>query len=649
MRDELSEARLAALEREMGQRLRSLPAVRPGAALEERVMGVVRSERLAAGKVGASGRQWAGWARFGSRSIVKVAAAAAAVALVAGLGVHFLGPSRDLGGIGLLLAPSAQAASFQASDLSFRLGSSSLRDVDFEIGAALPEIGKTGVVAVYRRPALTSADALSLAASLGIKGAQLLSAPGDRVAVAGTSDVSVWLDLEVGSWYYTDISRPNENSAGGSGAASSGSDAARNLAEQWLATAGKLPRTGYTATVAGDETAPGSYLVTVRPESGPDGLPIVGGSPSLWVRLGGGRVVDAGGTWYEENDRLEADLVSLEDAIDALRRGEGEFLAHGSGGTAVIKKAELGYQLAYGLDFVPYLVPVAVFSGDYRAEGQPVEPFQAYVSVLRYEGGPNPGNFTLDTKLPAGGLTAPSLGERAIAVSEAELPALAQFFGAAIAANGGVDGGNGAGGEIATTSWDGGWLWRGRWTASGVTVAQPMARDAVLAIATELARKLPVLPGRLGTPKILVDDPGFAWVSFPLLYDGIGVLALDPTSTSALNVQVHKPDGAVIAVNCVRPMTVGESRPVISAEQAWDKLLLAGEAQVTLGGYLENVPASRFSALVSKVTGVTLAAIPEHPELSRNAVYHLAYAFSGEARVGDHTIAFTALVAAEPK
>ncbi len=649
MRDEIGEARLAALEREMGGKLRDLPAVQPGTALEERVMGLVRAESLSAGTARETGGpRSTGRARFSARSFLRVAAVAAGLVLIGGIGAHFLGTSQNLGGFGLLLAPAVNAASFKASDLSFRLGSDSMRGVTFELGTTLPEIGKTGIVAVYERPSLTAQDALALAESLGIEGARLLSAPGDRLAIAGAGDVNVWLDLEVGSWFYTDNSHANTSGTAGSGSATSPKTeaAARNLAIQWLASAGRLPEIGYTATVAGDEVTSGMYFVTLRPESGPDELPVVGGSPSLWVHLAGSRVVDAGGASYAEAERMEAGLVSLNAAIDALNRGEGEFLAHGFGGNAVIKKVELGYQLAYGLDYTPYLVPVAVFSGDYSAEGRPVEPFEAYVSLLRFEGGPNAGNFTLKTELPDGSPSAPSLGERPLALSESELPALARFFGAAIDTDGAIDGSSG--GEITATSWDGGWLWRGEWTASATTVSPPLTTETIIAIAGEVAGKLPVLPGTLGTPEIVVEDPGYAWVRVPLLYDGIGVLALDPASISALNVQVRKTDGAVIAVNCVKPMVAGENRPVISADKAWKKLL-EGDAQVTLGSYLQSIPATRFAATISRVTGVTLVAIPEHPELARNERYLLAYAFTGEAQVGDRIITFTALVAAETK
>jgi hypothetical protein len=65
---------------------------------------------------------------------------------------------------------------------------------------------------------------------------------------------------------------------------------------------------------------------------------------------------------------------------------------------------------------------------------------------------------------------------------------------------------------------------------------------------------------------------------------------------------------------------------------------------VLLDGHLTAIPGSRFVAGASRVTVTGLVSVPRHPEFARNEHYDLKYLFSGEARVGDRTIKFTALV-----
>ncbi len=666
-----------ALEADLGRKLVSLPAVEPSPSLRKRVQELIETERASLRRERrplAAGRSWVARRRF-----LKVAAASLVMALAGGVASHFLSGSRNLAALGPLLTPRAQAASFQGSDLAFRLGADDLRRVTFEMETGLPGRTRVGTVAVLERPELTADDAKILGARLGLGDQVDVSAydgPGSSrgLTIVTAAKASVWLDLDLGTWLYTTQGRPWESSgppptpgadaagqSGGPGVAEPIDEAAaQQLAIGWLTTAGQLPPAGYTATAEKNDEL---WRVVLRPESGPGGLPVVSESPSVWVRLtAAGDVVDAGGVWYAEISWLEARLTGYEAALEALRAGEGEFLARGfqplQQGVARVAKVGMGYQMAYGLDYTPYLIPVALFSGEYRPEGGQAVPFQAYAPLLVFQTVRNAGNFKLEAALPEARPTAPVLGERPVEVSAAELPALAEFFGAQVVDPGeGVEGSGG--GQIATTSWDGGWLWRGEWRepggtsgSSGAGSAEPggLSSEQVIDTARSLADALvagPGLPGQLGNPELASNDEGFAWVSFPLVYDGLWVEGLGSALTSKLSVQVRKSDGAVISVKCAVPMQAGEAAALISAEEAWEKLL-DGDALVYVDGHsLQGIPASRFVAEVSTVTTVSLVVTPEYPRMARNERYFLKFIFSGEARVGDRVIGFTAAVNAE--
>ena len=499
---------------------------------------------------------------------------------------------------------------------------------------------------VFERPSLTTEDAVRLAETLGLDEPRLLSSSGARFVLVGARSGAgrLWFNLDRGAWTYEALGA----SPGSGGTASGGTplteDAARAAAARWLEAAGRLPAAGYTSAVT---TADGRLTVTLRPDAGPDGLPVVSDSPSLHVSFAGdGSVAEAGGEWPAEARRLTVALVSLDAALAALKQGEGELRVRGesggfvyrpSEGVASVERVELGYQLAYGLDYTPYLAPVAVFSGSYRGarrEG----PFQAYVSLLAFGGGRDAGNFTLEVALPAARATAPSLTERPLAVSEAELPALGAFFDTPV--------GDTGQGTLSATSWDGGWLWRGVWRPAAPPGSVPVTSEGAIAAATELVGRLPVLAGTPGPPSVSYEDPGTLWIRFPLLYDGVGVARLTVDGGSEVRVQVRRSDGAVTTVICARPMALGESRPLVSPEQAW-RVLRDGGGVVYREGEAMPLPVAGFAADASRVLAVTLAAVPEQPRFVRNTSYHLAYVFTGEASVGGRVIPFTAVVEAE--
>jgi hypothetical protein len=450
------------------------------------------------------------------------------------------------------------------------------------------------------------------------------------------------LDLERGSWQF-------EATESGDGEAIT-AQSAEESAVSWLRKAGILGQEEITIHSQPDDS---NFWVDLRLATGPGGSPVVSGVPGFrMLVVRGNHLAAAYGAWYREESSFNLPISTYRQALQALQNGEGDFNAPGfspyDGGTAEIKQAHLGYQLAYSLDYTPYLVPVAVFSGDYRPEQGIGGQFTAYVSLLKTNSRHNAGNFQLASSLPVVGSSAPVMKERPLAISQSKLAALQQFFGMTEAVPDEYGTLRQGASELSATSWDGGWLWRGTWQ-SREPVQGPLTVEQATAIARELAEQLPDLPGALGEPEQPLADPqdGFYWICFPLLYQGLPVESLGAPSYSWIAIQVNAENGQVTTVNCAKPMQLQDSQvELITPEQAWKKLL-DNQAVIQLESMFEQLPAARFQVEQSLITDVQLAYVPRDPALARNEYYDLKYLFRGTAEVGERTINFIAIVDAE--
>jgi len=387
--------------------------------------------------------------------------------------------------------------------------------------------------------------------------------------------------------------------------------------------------------------------VTLRRAAAPDGLPVAGDELRIIVSLSmDGRVYTAYGNWYPVEDSFASGLIRYEEALERLRRGEGLFEARGgyNPGAAVIETVELAYRLAFALDHTPYLVPVAVFRGEFAPDQGEPRPFAAYVSLLEYRTGPNAGNFVLDAALPDVPETARGLRERPLAATEAELPVLASHFGLT-----GSPGGDGVirgprGQELGPTSWDGGWIYCGPEASTQAPEAARVDVPALVEAARALAAGLPALPGEPGEPQLVESGSGeWTGVRIPLLYDGLPVVEPDGRGYSShLWVWQMGTDREVWTVKCSYPMefTAGEEIPLLTPGEAWERLL-RNESLVYMDGFLGVIPGGRFVVPESRITHVDLVYLPRHPQLAQ---YDLMYRFAGEAAVGGDRVEFAAYV-----
>ncbi|ACA58905.1 hypothetical protein [Candidatus Desulforudis audaxviator] len=644
-----TDGELERLERDLGERLRGLPAVEPDPAFRERLRGRLAAEHAAP----ANGRRRGGRRTGGAFTPFRAAIVAAACLLLVFAGwFRFLG-SDEMGEPvpGALFLAQAQAGmGVQLGEFALTPGGlDTLRQVRFEIGGRLPKAPSQGRVWRLKQAKMTAAEALALAVRMGIEHPRLPdgweSSTGASVSCSAGGDqrLLIW---PLGTWLYEDYpARGDETQPSPPPAKTVTHEQARAAALEWLERAGLLPEEGTYDVEQRD------YEVTLRRAATPDGLPVAGDELRITVALTtDGKVYTAYGNWYPVEDSFAAGLIGYEEALERLRRGEGLFEAHGgfNPGVAVIGTVEPAYRLAFALDHTPYLVPVAVFRGEFTPDQGEPRPFAAYVSLLEYRTGPNAGNFVLDAALPEVPERARGLRERLLAATEAELPALASFFGLT-----GAPGDDGVirgprGEELGPTSWDGGWIYRG---PEASTHARDTARvdvPALVEAARTLVAGLPALPGEPGEPQLVESGTGeWAGVRIPLLYGGLPVVKPDDRSyLSHLWVWQFGTDREVWTVKCSHPMEfTGEEIPLITPGEAWEKLL-GNESVVYVDAFFGAIPGARFAVPQSRVTDVKLVYLPRHPQLVRNAQYDLMYQFAGEAQVGSRRIEFAAYVEA---
>jgi len=639
------ELKLEQLERTLGEQLRQMPSPVPTDSLRARLGATALAapkRRPGWNRQPASHSAWR-WPRLGM-----VMAGLLVVTLIGWGLAPRLSDDTPIG-LGPLLVHSVAGAN---DTLSFRLGQDSLRLIDWTGLDRFPSLPASAPVQRLRRPELTEQHALEMAALMGFEQAKV-QRTGDMTVVIGEEVASgegvdadrLYLDLRQGTWHYSRGYRPPQ--------AATFIDAgqAKQLVLEWLASIGQLP-SEYQVEVKAADHGPGAYLVSLRPPAGPMGMPVLGRWPSLVVTVNpDGSISAAEGAWYEDVGESSLPIIDYAQALEALRRGEGEFVSSAFyplvAGQAKVEQASMAYQLAFALDDTPYLVPVAVFGGQYVAEGGAQAEFVAYVSLLQQTEPENAGNYRLATSLPEAPTVAAMVSERPLAVSLRELTALKEFF---------RTGGSSDPDYPTETSWNGGWMWRGVWRSSQ-SFSQPLTEQQAIAVANELVEQLPTLPGELAPPIVsswlIPENPdvsdSYCHLRFDLIYDGIPTGGPDGAG-SYLSLQVQTTDvygqgklGAVTMVHLAKPMQLGAPVSLISAEQAWQKLL-SNEATVFVEGHLAGLPAARFQVVESEVEQVSLAYVPRHRELARNEHWDLQFIFTGTAKVGDRSLRFTALV-----
>lgn len=657
---------LAVLEKDIGAELRCLPQVYPSEEFEQRLWNditAMQKQKATAHRVrsGESGKAQGFWksSRISRASQIRLVAAVLLVVLAGSWLGGFFRQKDQAAGLGPLFIPTAYAQTAYPGELSFRLGTqNSLQNIEFIVkeSAEMKALPRELPAQRLQKQRLSVDDALELARRLGMEDDALVMGADDAeprwILIEGQS--TLWYDLRFGSWWYE--KRPDtekEDTDLYTGKLELGRETARQAALKWLDEAGLLPDDPYVVESQADNA---NYWIDVRPV-GLDEQPVFGSQPGyrLYVTADG-KVTYASGKWYQAEETFSLPVLDWDAAVDALKNGEGEFICAGftpyDSGTALVSGARTGYQLAFALDYTPYYVPVLVFTGEYQGEKGESGSFTAYVPLVKYESRDNAGNFTLQTELPQAREQVATLQERPLAVSESEIPALAAFFGMADAQRdeyGVLEDGKGS--RLSATSWNKGWLWRGKWQSDQVT-GGPISKEQAYIIAQDLAEKLPVLPGELGEFRLQDmsrSGEGFYSLIAPFLYDGLPVEDCETSASprSCLGVQIDKQTGDVTTVHCALPMSFrDEECLLITPEEAWGKLL-KNEGVVYLQDWGNAIFAERFLVDASLITEVKLIYMPRDPNFARNEFYDLKYCFHGVAELGEQKIPFSVIVDAE--
>lgn len=629
---------------EIENALRTLPEVRPDHAFQEQLGQSLAKRHAELAKERRSKKNRGNIFRFG------VVAAGLLIALIGTLTFY---PVQKPSGYstGPLFLATAQATG--APKITFGDSLDSMRLVKFNVQGALPAGEREGTIVRLKNGIKTEQDVLEMAAAMGIekpgvadKQPQVSDGQNEPatnwvMVSGGNGQLSVWLNQ--GTWLYEqEADRSIKSSRPVS------KEAAKDIAVEWLTSAGLLPQGEGEYVVNQTQAAETSFETVIKPAGGPEGRTIVGAVPEIRVTVTEqGRVASATGTWFARDGIEKVQLTGYAQALEALKRGEGVFEAKGyrpfTAGTAEIQKADAAYQLAYSLDFTPYYVPVAVFQGKFTPEGGTKETFTAFVSLLENNQQENAGNFILDTALPQVEPFSAVISERGNEATKAELPVLARYFG--VVGQPDADGDiSGEKGQISPTSWNGGWLYRS--PLIGARHSHTSVPDEVaVASANQIVAGIPALPGDLGEPLVRAgvgDD--FKYVIYPVIYEGKHVFSTDgPGYESNITVQVG-PQGEIWSVQCAKPMVFLENQqPLIQPEQAWEKLL-RNDFQILIEDFFGFIPGNRFAATYSKVTKVELVYKPRYTNMVRNENYEIVYMFTGTARIGTKDVRFKAFV-----
>lgn len=518
------------------------------------------------------------------------------------------------------------------------------RKVTFEVQENLPVINPETKVVKLSSAKLTKQEVWQLAQQMGIAGAEIKPAfnemEKDLVQVEGTNG-QLLVKLKQGSWSFIN-SEPDTT-----GPAITMPEA-KQAAINWLNKLQRMPQNDYEINIK--EIVGGDFEVVVSADYREKQLEIIGLRPEIRVIVSSlGQVRQAEWLWYEAEDWQTVPLYNLQEALQSLQRGEGQFESSGyrssAPGTARIKQVDIRYQLAYTMDFTPYYIPMGVFQGDYTPDGGTPTSFTAALALVKINTKPNLGNFILGTKLPSAQPSVQQLSRRSY--SGEEIAMIARFFGINQGLNAqGVY--RSSQGELSVNQDQGGWIFRS--SAIGSTSGnKPLEEQQAIQAASRFIAQVPLIPDSLGKAEIKnYSNYGDQWVIYPILYQDKAVIGLGLTGYESY-VGVHiGPEGEIWQVVCARPLQiVPETTSLIAPQDAWEKLQ-ENEALIYFNEYeLQGIlPGDRFAAAQSRITEVNLVYLPG-PELANKQAVGIYYAFTGVAQIGEAQVNFTALVKAE--
>lgn len=610
---------------------------------------------------------------------IKWGSIAAAVLLLSSLLVTTFLPLRQTGDVkmGSLLFPM-QVFAAGGSGLSLDAGFDTLRDVKFEVKGDLPESPKNGQIFLLKNKFTTADDYMSMAKAIGMENPEIMGKESKESVsqffsiVSGKHYLMVWPKSGIWSYEYrkyeldeldSDLKEGSEKEETKENAEDSAEDGkkideetAKDIAKEWLKKLGQLPNEKYKMTVEdtrnSDVPSAFGFIVVFIPESGPDAnisdayRPIEMGRQIRMFVGTDGQVINASYNWPEIEETSEIPLTDYNEAIEALNRGEGRLdikKYFGEKGVASIEDVEIGYQLAYSIDYTSYLVPVCIFSGKFISQ-ETTKDFTANIPMLKKPMIKNAANFEIKTKLPEYRKEASLITERQHALTQSELESLLTFFGIEKKSQE-EDFINGTKGEeLHYTSYDHGWLYRGQ----KHTTAKQLPEEKAKQIAQNIANNIPVLPGSLGKPWVLpTGGEEFYTIGIPFLYDGIPVVTPNfPGYVSYIAIDLYK-DGILWSADSKMHMeATGEKAELISPEEA-EQLLLENKYIMTIENLFGYFYGDRFAADKSTVTNIDLVYIPCHPELARSEDYTLMYRFSGKTIISGNEMDFAAFVKAQ--
>lgn len=540
-----------------------------------------------------------------------------------------------------------QAFAAGGSDLALDSGFTTLRDVRFEIKGDLPKTAKEGQLFCLQNKFTTVDDYMNMAKAIGMENPKIVGKETEDSVSQFFSIISgkhyLMVGLKSGIWDYEYRDYELEELDGDlKDGKKIDKETAKNIAKEWLKRLKQLPNEKYKMTVEdtrdSDIPVAFGFSVVFVPEAGPDVNKAVEIGRQIRMLIGtDGQVISASYNWPELKKTTEIPLADYDEAIEALNRGEGRLDVKryfGEEGVAHIEDAEMGYQLAYGIDYTPYLVPTCIFSGNLTSQGT-TKSFTAYMPLLKKSGIKNAANFEIKTKLPEYRKEAHLIAEKKQGLTQSELESLRTFFG--------IEKENQEE-ELHYTSYDYGWLYRG----PKHTAVKQLSEEKAVEIAQEIAKKIPVLPGTLGKPWIYpTGGDELHTIGFPFIYDGIPIVTPNyPGYVSHIIISLYK-DGTLWSVDSQMPMeAAGEKIELISPEEA-QRMLLENEYIMTIGDLFGYFYGDRFAADKSTVTEIELVYIPCHPELARSEDYTLMYRFSGQTIISGEEMDFAAFVEAQ--
>lgn len=592
-----------------------------------------------------------------------------AIAVAVLLVITFL-PLRETNDVEMssLLSPT-QVFAIGGSDLALDAGFDTLRDLRFEVKGDLLNTPQKGQIFRLQNKLTTVDDYLRMAKTIGMKNPEVMGKESKESVsqffsiISGKHYLMVWPKSGIWEYEYRDYELDKLDSDLEEGNIKENvkenveddqkieQEMAKDIAKAWLRKLEQLPHEKYKMTVEdtrdSDVPVAWGYNVVFIPESSPDINKSVEMGRRIRILIGtDGQVISASYNWPELKETSEIPLANYDEAIEALNRGEGRLDVKrywGEKGVASIEDVDIGYQLAYSIDYTPYLVPTCIFSGKLTSQGT-TQSFTAYIPMLKKPGIKNAANFVIKTKLPKYRQEANLIAERQHSLTQSELESLASFFGIEKKSQeeNSINGTKGE--ELHYTSYDYGWLYRGQKHST----TKQLSEEKAIQIAQNIANNIPVVPGSLGKPWILpTGGEEFHTIGFPFIYEGIPVVTPSfPGYVSYIVISLYK-DGTLWSADSKMPMeAMGEKMKLISPQEA-KQMLLENDYIMTIDNLFGYSYGDRFAADKSTVTKIELVYIPCHPELARSKDYTLMYRFSGKTIISGNEMDFAAFVRAQ--